>query len=104
MSFIKPGKTSRAEVQARLGPADKYYEDLGIGCYRRNEVTYRECVFIFFIPTASGPVQDRSSDVAYIQYDAWECVRRFVEARAMPRSVSEWRERAEEIAGVKKAK
>jgi len=102
LDFIKPGKTLREEVHSRLGGEDVYYKDLRIGCYRRNEVTYRQWLFILIFPTLRGPGQAPSSDLAYIQYDRLEYVSRVVNVRAVRERG--WRERAEEIAGLEKAK
>jgi len=75
--FLKSGQASRSEIVGKLGEPDAYFTELGVGCYRINEVTKRRLWLCLFVIPVNVETHPGALDVAFIEFDEQDRARRF---------------------------
>jgi len=75
-AFVQPPPPSRSEVIAKLGEPDFYLPDLRVACYRVNTVTRRDVFLFLVIPLRIRKLPEPGFDVAFIEFDEHDHVKR----------------------------
>lgn len=74
-------RSTRAEIEARLGVPDEYFEDLRVAAYRLNEVKRKRLWLLFFVlPVGVTPEPDQM-EVGFVEYNDVGQVRRMAVRR-----------------------
>ena len=80
-----PGATnprpSRAEIEAKLGAPDEYYEDLRVAAYRLNEVKRKRLWLLFFVLPVGVTQEPGQLEIGLIEYNDAGQVRRMAVRR-----------------------
>ena len=71
----QPQQFTRAEVVARLGPPDQYYEDLRVACYKVNDVEKRKLFLLLFV-IPINVWKEKAYDIGLVEFDEQDRVRR----------------------------
>src|ERR1051325_10125693 len=74
--FTKPPQPSRVELVIKLGEPDFYFENIRVACYRVNEVTRRRIWLCLGIIPMEVQRYPGDLDVAFIEFDEQDRVRR----------------------------
>jgi hypothetical protein len=75
-SFEKDPRPTQDDVLTKIGPADEYFPDLHVACYKLNQVKRRRLVLMFFVLPIAWPKEPTSLEVAFVQYDDHDRVQR----------------------------
>jgi len=75
-NFPKSWPPSRSDIVHRLGEPDAYWPDLRVACYRVNEVTKRHLWLCLFVIPVNVDKRPGYVDVAFIEFDESDHVRR----------------------------
>jgi hypothetical protein len=85
---------TRAEIVERFGRPDAFVPDIRVACYRVNDVTRREMFLLFFVIPVYFSATPNSVDVAFIEFDEQDRVRRVeIETcydRSLPELARQW--------------
>jgi hypothetical protein len=74
-------RSTRAELEAKLGAPDEYFEDLRVAAYRLNEVKRKRLWLLFFVlPVGVTPDPDQM-EVGFVEYNDAGQVRRMAVRR-----------------------
>ena len=69
-------RPSRAEIEAKLGAPDEYFEDLHVAAYRLNEVKRKRLWLLFFVLPVNVTQDTPQLEVGLIEYNDAGQVRR----------------------------
>lgn len=74
-------RSTRADIEARLGVPDEYFEDLRVAAYRLNELKRKRLWLLFFVlPVGVTPEPDQM-EVGFVEYNDAGQVRRMTVRR-----------------------
>ena len=75
---MKVGQQTRSEIVGRLGEPDAYVDDIRVAAYLVNSITRRNVTLLLgIIPLGTTTKRNYEFDIALIQFDEGDHVRRF---------------------------